>query len=357
MKQQSTELNTPEEYEAWDQRCDEFIESLEEQSQIKRPRLSNGKTQSVVALITRLKNLKSSVRERFVPDVDAGPSEKLRWREINTAFKSRIQTGKITNVNHIEPRHFLEDAREIVVERIRCVMEEHGNLKVNTIFNGEFVVGDKIENRSIATKNCELFGATHLEEWYKSSIVERTLTLFEEFQERDSGWTLKRILNLTVNINKYNPLHAGCDIQIPREIQMKRAVINVKSEDNACFAWSVVAALNPVEHNAHLTSSYPDYSEVLELADIEFPMTLTQIKKFESLNNISIHVYCIEKEEKKLSIVPYRLADKIMDKHIHLLYLQDDDEEVGHFAWIKNLSRLVSSQINKKNGKKYFCNR
>jgi len=28
---------------------------------------------------------------------------------------------------------------------------------------------------------------------------------------------------------------------------------------------------------------------------------------------------------------------------------------VGHFAWIKNLSRLVSSQLSKKEYKKYFC--
>jgi len=30
--------------------------------------------------------------------------------------------------------------------------------------------------------------------------------LLEEFQERDSGWTLSYIFNLTINVNKYNPL-------------------------------------------------------------------------------------------------------------------------------------------------------
>jgi len=42
---------------------------------------------------------------------------------------------------------------------------------------------------------------------------------------------------------------------------------------------------------------------MLNLKDIEFPMTLTQIKKFENLNDISINVYCIEKK-KELSIFP-----------------------------------------------------
>jgi len=95
---------------------------------------------------------------------------------------------------------------------------------------------------------------------------------------------------------------------------------------------------------------------MLNLKDIEFSMTLTQIKKFESQNNISINVYCIEKK-KELSILPIRLTEKKkMDKHVNLLYVQNDDD-VGHFAWIKNLSRLVSTQLNKHNGKKYFCDR
>jgi len=68
----------------------------------------------------------------------------------------------------------------------------------------------------------------------------------------------------------------------------------------------------------------PHYSTVLNLKDIEFPMTLNQIKKFEHQNNISINVYCIEKK-KELSILPIRLTEKKMSKHVNLLYVQNDD--------------------------------
>jgi len=149
-------------------------------------------------------------------------------------------------------------------------------------------------------------------------------------------------------------LHAGCHIELSQEIKLKRAVVNVQTTDNACFAWSVVA-LHPAERKSERESSYPHYSTVLNLKGIELPITLTQIKKFENLNNISINVYCIEKK-KELSIFPIRLAEKKMDKHVNLLYVQNDDY-VGHFAWIKNLSRLVSSQLSKHKSKKYFCDR
>jgi len=48
-------LNMQEEFITWERRCDEFIELLEEQSRIKRPRLSIGVKQSLVAHIATRK--------------------------------------------------------------------------------------------------------------------------------------------------------------------------------------------------------------------------------------------------------------------------------------------------------------
>ncbi|XP_025266657.1 uncharacterized protein LOC112638704, partial [Camponotus floridanus] len=147
-------------------------------------------------------------------------------------------------------------------------------------------------------------------------------------------------------------MRAGCHIKLSREIMMKRAVVNVQSKDNACFAWAVVAALYPAERKVERESSYPPYATVLNLRDIEFPVTLNQIKKFELANSISINVYGIESE----NIVPLRLTEQKRDKHVNLLYVEDGNN-VGHFAWIKNLSRLVSSQLSKHNGQRYICDR
>jgi len=89
-----------------------------------------------------------------------------------------------------------------------------------------------------------------------------------------------------------------CHIQLPREIKIKKLVINVQSMSNAYFAWSVVAALYPANRNTERKSSYSYCTRVLNFKDIEFPMTLNQIKKFENLNDISINVYYIEKKKK-----------------------------------------------------------
>ncbi|XP_011706330.1 PREDICTED: uncharacterized protein LOC105461527, partial [Wasmannia auropunctata] len=129
----------------------------------------------------------------------------------------------------------------------------------------------------------------------------------------------------------------------------------MQSMDNACFAWSVVAALYPTKNHTERESSYPHYKSVLHLKDIDFPITLSQIKKFENLNAISINVYTIENQA-QVSILPIHLADTKKEKHVNLLYVEKDG--VGHFTWIKNfLFRLVSSQLSKNAHKKYICDR
>lgn len=360
VQEQATRLNVREDFVAWERRCDECLEKLEEHSRSKRPRLSVGSRHSLIAKIARLEGLRNELRRRFVR---TGAGHGLTWREIDTAFASRISTGAIVNANHVEPRHFLEDAKKTVLEHVQSAIEEHGSIKVNTLFNGEFVSGDKRANKSINTKNCELHRTSDLDEWYERRIVEPTLAALDEFQERDSGWALSRIHNLTVNVNKYNPMRAGCHIHLSREIQLKKAVINVQSTDNACFAWSVVAALYPAQTHVDRASSYPHYTTVLKLQGIDTPMSVQQIAKFERLNDISINVYTVETRKKKdgayeKTVLPIRLTEQKRQKHVNLLHAPDRrDVNPGHFACIKNLSRLVSAQLNKTKGRKYICDR
>ncbi|XP_043264198.1 uncharacterized protein LOC122404328 [Colletes gigas] len=217
---------------------------------------------------------------------------------------------------------------------------------------------DKRARKSINTRNRELFHASDLHEWYQQYITEPILASLEEFQERDSGWALIQILNLTINVNKYNPLRAGCHFKLPREIMLKRATINIQSSDNTCFAWAVVAALHPAKKYPERPGSYPQYTSVLNLHGIEFPMSLKQIEKFELQNNISINVYSFSMEKNGPKVFPLRLTSQKRDRHANLLYTPEQGgSDVGHFVWIKDLSRLVGAQLSRHKRKKYFCDR
>ena len=168
--EQSSRVANLGEYFAWVQRCDECVQRLEEHSRVKRPRLSIGRKQSVVASIARLLGAKTLLERRFIHfgggDYTAtGSAERLVWREIDTAFENRVLTGVVINANYIEPRQFLKDAGDIVLERVREVLTIRNSVKINTVFNGEFVTGEKRANKSINTRNYELFRTSDLHEW------------------------------------------------------------------------------------------------------------------------------------------------------------------------------------------------
>jgi len=43
----------------------------------------------------------------------------------------------VINSEHIESRQFIENTREIVLERVRKVIQRLNNIKINTVFNDE----------------------------------------------------------------------------------------------------------------------------------------------------------------------------------------------------------------------------
>jgi len=100
----------------------------------------------------------------------------------------------------------------------------------------------------------------------------------------------------------------------------------------------MVAALHPTKKHAERGSSYPLYSTVLNLIGIQFPMTLSQIKRFENFSDISINIYLIEEQKE---ILPLRLSDRKRGKHVNLLYVSNPcNDNIGHFAFHHFGSRI-----------------
>ena len=179
------------------------------------------------------------------------------------------------------------------------------------------------------------------------------------FQERDSGWSLKRLMFLDVNINKFNPISASSYIKLPKQIVDKKAILNIQNKDNGCFAWSITAAISHANGEPTRVSSYPHYNTLLNFKDIEFPVKLKDISKFEELNNISVNVFGLEKKFENgkyiIEVVgPLHFTSNHKPTHVNLLLISDDHGN-NHYCLIKNLSRLVSKQLSNRDGAIYLC--
>ena len=48
---------------------------------------------------------------------------------------------------------------------------------------------------------------------------------------------------------KYEPLGDSSCIPLPKFLAAKKAIINLKHDDDECLKWAIIRALNPVENH------------------------------------------------------------------------------------------------------------
>ena len=132
----------------------------------------------------------------------------------------------------------------------------------------------------------------------------------------------------------------------------KRAIINVKNNDNQCFLWCVLRALNPVDnHPERVDMELRVKKNTLTMKGIEYPVSLKDLNKFEK-QNPSISITVLGYEEK--GVYPLKISDCV-DREHNIILMLFKNEGVNHYCLVKNLSRLLTPQVSNRNGKHYFC--
>ena len=168
-----------------------------------------------------------------------------------------------------------------------------------------------------------------------------------------SGWVLLKIKNLTLHTAKWDPLNAGSYIDLPANLKNKKAIINMKNQNDKCFLWCVLRALNPKNTNPdRIDKDLKSKQDTLNMEGIKYPVSFRDIDRFESLNpNISISVFGYNQDER---VYPLKVSKYTGCEHDITLILLKDGEN-SHYCLINNMSALLASQINKHKGTRNIC--
>lgn len=282
---------------------------------------------------------------------------------VETAFGNRILTYRINSKTlqsgqYFEtPESFLNSLKIDILFLINECIQQHTIFKINFILHADFIQQTKdIKNTfDFQTFNYIICQGDDLNIFY-SSLIDTVVGKICQFEKKDSGWSLNQIKYIDMNVNKFNPLRGSSYIDLPQDIKSKKAVINVKNNDNMCFKWALLSGLYPVCKSVDRVASYAIHGNKLKFTGISFPVKIADISKVEKLNNISINVFGLEynKEKKCNSVVgPLYLTKCRTPNHINLLYISNGTN--NHYCYIKNLSRLVSSQISRQHRAVYIC--
>ena len=255
-----------------------------------------------------------------------------------------------------DPIEFLKDATPAIIN----ILDSNRNIKIRLYLHCTMKkVIDSLEYPekpfAFHSKGQKLIlEGTDIHEIYEE-ITEEIEEEIQKVQESaaGSGWRFVRVQDLTLHITKYDPLNAGSYINLPEALKNKKAIINMQNEDEKCFMWCVLRALNPTNsHPERIDKDLKSKQDTLNMQGINYPVDFRGIDRFEKQNpEISISLLGYNKDE---GVYPLKLSKYTGSKHdITLLLIKDGDN--SHYCLVKNISALLASQINNHSHKRHFC--
>ena len=254
-----------------------------------------------------------------------------------------------------DPIEFLKDAGPAIIN----ILDSNRNIKtilyLNCLMKRTYSQGfTTIKKFAFHSKGQKLIlESTELHEIYEEMIEEIEEEIQKVQEAEGSGWIFVEVENLTLHTSKYNPLNAGSYIDLPKALKFTKSIINMKNEDNECFKWCVLRALNLKDkNNERIDKDLKSKQNTLNMEGIRYPVNFRDIDRFESQNpEISITILGYNKDER---VYPLKISKYSGSKHdITLLLIKDEDN--SHYCLVKNLSALLASQINNHKGSRNFC--
>ena len=166
----------------------------------------------------------------------------------------------------------------------------------------------------------------------------------DDEQLEGSGFQFEGIKVAILEVYKIRDIQASSYIPLPPKYKNNKSILNIQNTDVFCFVWSILAHLFPVDDkHKERTSNYSKHVNKLDVGDIEFPMRIKDIPKFEKLNNLNINVF----ELNKTVLTPIYINTNYLEPQIDLLLYEN------HYCLILKLDCL----INPNSHMKHVCRR
>jgi len=152
----------------------------------------------------------------------------------------------------------------------------------------------------------------------------------------------------------------------------------MQNTDNKCFKYSILSKLVNSVNNFRIGSNYTEVENSYDFSNLNFPVTLNDVGKFEKQNpGVSVNIYSIKQgklmyknniEIKNISpknrfktksqpiIFPVKVCEEELDDHHNLLLFRDGTGK-QHYCRITNLSKLVDAQLSRHGHVMSICKR
>ena len=268
-----------------------------------------------------------------------------------SAFRSYTNQYVMSNSNlGLGPKEFLEYGKPPIIN----IFNSNRNIKTILYLHVKMSQGGNTKEFAFHSKGLKLILEGIDENDIYDEMVEEIMEEIDKTETAEgSGWRFEKVEKLVLHTTRWDPINAGSYIELPPELKNRKAIINMKNQDDKCFMWCVLRALNPKDKNAErVDNDLKNKVDTLNMQGIQYPVSFRGIDRFESQNpEISIIVLGYNKDEK---VYPLKVSKYTGCKHDIVLLLIKDGEN-SHYCLVKNISALLASQINNHKGTSHIC--
>ena len=260
---------------------------------------------------------------------------------LKATLSDYVQGFKIkpTKYNQFHVVLFLEKANALVQSFLVSQLKTLHGLKANLIINVAFKKYDHKREKMIYIRKSFITKASTVlnepdTENYVNDHIDDLNERIDDWLAVGSGFRMSTVVYLQCDVIKYDPIKGSSFIELPLKFKNKKAIINVKNDDNQCFKWAILSALHPVDKDAQLVSKYTQYNDELDFTGLSFPFEADKISKFEKLNDICINLFVYEDVNEVIySTVP--LNYKLKETSKYYMKLGNKYTEVDYSKAVK----------------------
>ena len=179
------------------------------------------------------------------------------------------------------------------------------------------------------------FGNPYIE--FLQILTDRIMEFNVKFIRDKSGLRLARVLKFTLKMMKYAPLEGRGWQPLPEFLSKKKAIINIKNNDERCFGYALLYFLereNLPENDCDRVSFYKyELFQHHHLDTLPYPISPKDVHLYEDQLQININVFSF-------------FDDKGRGRHPLVISRKNYDRVANHFYWkehyapISNFPRL-----------------
>ena len=191
---------------------------------------------------------------------------------------------------------FLGRVREKLIELIKQELTVTNSLRINTIMWVRFIKDDEIIDLAFNSRMMSVFRGSDLDQ-IVDEMKAHIMLQIENPTLRNSRFIFDRILYLDASFRQLNLARGRSYLQIPCWISLT-SYNQSQNDDNKCFQWAVIAADKWIDIGSHpeRITKLRGFVHNYDWSGLELPVSIKDIGKFETNNNISVNVLAVRFE-------------------------------------------------------------